>query len=117
MGQPVVHFEISGKDFKKSIDFYKNLFDWKVELWGDMPYGMVQPQSERSIGGGIGAAQQGQPNVTFYIQVDDLQAYLNKAEQLGGKMVVPPSPIPGVGSMAMFSDPDGNILGLFKAGE
>ncbi len=118
MGQPVVHFEISGRDYKKSIEFYKHLFDWKVEEWAAFPYGMVQPEGERSIGGGIGPVQDGQqPSVTFYIMVDDLQAYLNKAEQLGGRTIVPPSPIPGVGSMAMFSDPDGNILGLFKSGE
>ena len=59
------------------------------------------------------------PNhVTIYIQVDDLQAYLDKAEGLGGMTVVPPMLIrDDVGSIAMFSDPSGNCIGLYKAPE
>jgi uncharacterized protein len=52
--------------------------------------------------------------VTFYVQVDDLQAYLNKANQLGGKTLVPPVEIPGQGSFAWLADLDGNIIGLWK---
>jgi predicted enzyme related to lactoylglutathione lyase len=52
--------------------------------------------------------------VTFYAQVDDLAAYLAKAESLGGKTMLPPMPVPGVGSIAMFTDPENHIIGLFK---
>lgn len=115
MAQPVVHFEISVKDHKKSEDFYRRLFDWKIEEFPGMPYGLVQPAGDKAIGGGIGAAQPGQgPSLTFYVGVDDLQKYLTKAESLGGKTVVPPTPIPGVGHFAMFADLDGLVVGLFK---
>ena len=44
----------------------------------------------QGIGGGIGPAlDQSSGRVTFYVQVNDLQAYLNKAESLGGKTVMP----------------------------
>ena len=116
MGQPVVHFEISSKDYKKSQQFYRSLFDWKIEEPPNMPYGLVQAEGDKSIGGGIGPVDGGKPpSLTFYVMVDDLQKYLTKAESLGGKALVPPTPIPGIGSFAMFADPDGLAIGLFKA--
>jgi predicted enzyme related to lactoylglutathione lyase len=45
----------------------------------------------------------------------DLQANLDKANKLGGKMLVPPVDIPGQGSFAWLADLDGNIIGLWKA--
>jgi predicted enzyme related to lactoylglutathione lyase len=115
MGAPVVHWEISSGDYKKAQAFYQQVFDWKIQEHEGMPYALVAPEGEGSIGGGIGATQEGQgPSITFYVSVDDLQAYLDKAEAAGGKAVMPPTPIPGVGSCAMFADPDGNVIGLFK---
>jgi predicted enzyme related to lactoylglutathione lyase len=48
----------------------------------------------------------------FYVEMDDLQAYLDKAASLGGKTLVPPVPIP-TGTLARMQDPEGNI-GLWK---
>jgi uncharacterized protein len=45
--------------------------------------------------------------------VDDPQAYLKRAEALGGKTLVPPVEIP-TGTFAWFADPDGNAIGLWK---
>lgn len=113
MGHPIVHWEIMGKDGKKLRDFYASLFDWNVQYDAQMNYGMVDLRGEGSVGGGIGQTENA-PMVTFYVGVDDLQAYLNKAEGLGGKTVMPPTPIPNIGAFAMFSDPEGNIIGIFK---
>jgi predicted enzyme related to lactoylglutathione lyase len=49
---------------------------------------------------------------TFYVQVDDIKAYLAKIESLGGKTVVPPVSIP-TGTFAWFADPDGTVIGLW----
>ena len=115
MPHPVVHWEIAGKDGEQLQQFYGSLFDWKIQHEPQMSYYMVQPGGDGGIGGGIFSAPDGAPPyLTLYVQVDDLQAYLEKAESLGGKTVVPPTPIPNIGSFAMFSDPDGNTVGLFK---
>jgi len=45
--------------------------------------------------------------------VDDVRAYLKKANTLGGKMLVPPIEIP-TGTFAWLQDPDGNTVGLWK---
>ncbi len=115
MSRPIVHFEINVKDRAKSAEFYSQLFGWKTSSAPGFDYSLVEPAHENTIGGGIGPYQPGQgPSITFYVGVDDLQASLNKAEKLGGKTVMPPTPIPGIGSCAMFADLDGNVVGLFK---
>lgn len=118
MGNPVVHWEINAKDGKKLREFYGSLFDWKIDTNNPMDYGMVDTGGEGregKIDGGIGQAEEGTPSyVTFYVQVPDLQAHLDKAEKLGGKTVLPPTEIPNVVTIAMFQDPEGNFIGLLK---
>ncbi len=65
------------------------------------------------IAGGITPSDDG-PNVTIYVAVDDLQAALDKAEQVGGKTVNPPMEIPDGPTIAHFTDPEGNFIGLLK---
>jgi predicted enzyme related to lactoylglutathione lyase len=54
--------------------------------------------------------------VTFYVEVADLAGALKKAQALGGKTVMEPHAVPGGPEIAMFADPDGNVIGLLKAG-
>ncbi len=115
MTNPVVHWEIGAKDAAKMGAFYGELFGWRIDHNTALNYRMVDTGGA-GIGGGIFQTDQKTmpPYVTFYIQVDDLQAYLDKAQQLGGKTIVPPMPIPNMGAMAMFADPEGHVIGLFK---
>jgi predicted enzyme related to lactoylglutathione lyase len=111
MSNPVVHFEIGCRDRAATAKFYGKLFDWKMEEAG--PATMIQTGSE--VGGHLTALGHEPYNyVTFYVSVDDIPAYLDKAESLGGKRLVGPVEIP-TGSFAWFRDPDGNVIGLFKA--
>jgi len=114
MPNPVVHFEVLGKDGKRSQEFYTNLFGWHVDADNPMDYGMVDTHDE-GINGGI-AASDGPPKVTFYVQVDDINAYLKKAESLGAKTTMPRTEIPNAVTMAQFSDLDGNTIGLVEPG-
>lgn len=117
MTKPAVcHWEIMGRDGDKTREFYGKLFDWDVKRWGEMDYGMVEGAGEGTIGGGLGGIRDGEkPYIIFYVMVDDLQKYLDKAKSLGGQQIVPPTPIPEVGSFAIFADPDGNKIGIFKS--
>ena len=114
MSQPVVLWEILAMDAGRTREFYEKLFEWKIDVDVEMNYGVVESSSEDGgINGGIGTALNGMPAVTFFVQVDDLDAYLSRAERLGGTIVAPPTTIPRVGSAAWFSDPEGNVIGLF----
>ena len=68
-----------------------------------------------AIGGGIGPSLPDSPAGTkVYVRVDDLQAYLDRAVELGGAVLMPPAPLPGdFGSFAVIADPDGQPVGLW----
>ena len=113
MSNPVMWFEVEGKDAKKLQDFYSKAFGWEIDADNPMNYGMVQ--AKEGIPGGVGPNSDG-ARVTIYIQVADLQEALDAVEKAGGKTVNPPMQVPNGPELAHFSDPEGNFIGLLKAG-
>lgn len=110
MGNPVVHFEVTGKNPKELQKFYHDAFDWEFEdVMGD--YAMAHPRSDSGIEGGIGPAN-GSDHVTFYIGVDNISKALEKVKGLGGSVMSEPMEVPGGPTIAMFRDPEGHEVGL-----
>ena len=116
MGSPIVHFEITGGGKGQLASFYSQLFGWGIDSNNPMQYGVVDTGAKQGINGGVFTNQDGSARVTVYAQVEDLQAALDKAEKLGGRTVLPPSAVPGGPSLALFTDPAGNLIGLMQAG-
>jgi hypothetical protein len=114
MANPVVWFEIMGKDGKKLREFYGDIFDWKFEVMPDMDYGTSNTGSEKGIQGGVGTGMQGASYQTFYISVTDIKATLKKIEAKGGKTIVPYTEIPKIVTFAIFTDPEGHTIGLIE---
>jgi predicted enzyme related to lactoylglutathione lyase len=115
VSNPVVHFEILGPDATALHQFYGDLFGWKINADNPMNYGVVETGGEHAIGGGIGPNEDGTPQTCFYVQVDDPQAYLDRAVAAGGKVAVPVTEIPGMNvTFAQFTDPQGNLIGMVK---
>lgn len=115
---PVLWFEVVGKDGKALRSFYSKLFGWKIQQAdpaSGFDYGMVDG-GDGGVGGGIGSTPDGSPGfATFYVEVDDLDAALAKAEKLGGKTVMPATEIPGMNlKFAYVADPEGHVIGLSK---
>ena len=113
MGSPVVHFEINSQNPAALHDFYRELFDWQIQVDPEIGYGMVDTKGS-GINGGIGPSR-GPNQVTFYVEVDDLPATIARVEAAGGKIVVPITEVSGVVSYAQFADPDGNVVGLLES--
>jgi predicted enzyme related to lactoylglutathione lyase len=112
MGQPVVHFEIGCSNSAKTADFFSQMFGWQMQTMG--PATMVNTGASSGIQGHISTLGHEPHHYTiFYVQVDNVQAYLDKAGSLGGKTLVPPVEIP-TGTFAWFADPEGNTVGLWK---
>src|SRR3954462_10921400 len=90
MGHPVVHFEVIGKDGEKLQSYYSELFGWEIDASNPMKYGTVQREGNTNdegagIGGGVAGGMEGYDgHVTFYVQVPDVEAAMQKAESLGG---------------------------------
>jgi uncharacterized protein len=113
MAKGVTWFEVLGRDGSALQRFYSELFGWELNVIPDFNYGMLE-SPERGIGGGIGQAQQGDGYVTVYAEVDNPQAYLDKAEQLGGKTLVPVTEME-MATFALFTDPEGHVFGVVKS--
>jgi predicted enzyme related to lactoylglutathione lyase len=118
MGNPVVHFEVVGKDAEALQSFYEEAFDWQMQITSGVPtYAMAYPGVEGGISGGVGAVLEGgEGHVTFYVGVPDLEAALSRIENLGGSRVMGPMDVPDGPSIAMFTDPEGHLVGLLKTG-
>jgi predicted enzyme related to lactoylglutathione lyase len=118
MGQAVGFFEVVSPDHQRAQKFYAELFDWTIDADPAMGgFGLVDTGAgEGAIPGGIGPEETpGDAGVRIYVRVDDLEEYLDRVEQLGGKRLTEPVELPdGYGRIAMFTDPDGNRVGLWS---
>jgi uncharacterized protein len=114
MGQPVVHFEVVGRDADALRSYYGELFGWEfTEPMGPTNYTTVK-DPPNGVGGGIGSSPEGYPgHVTFYVEVPDVGAALAQAEGLGGSRMMGPDEVPGAGiTIGLFGDPEGHVVGL-----
>ncbi|HEX3906354.1 MAG TPA: VOC family protein [Mycobacteriales bacterium] len=122
MAQPVVHFEVIGRDAAKLTSYYSSLFGWEVNADNPMNYGMVAaaPTGQEgvgSIGGGIGSAPDGYDgHATFYVAVPDVEAALVRAEELGGSRMMGPEDVGPEMQIGLFNDPEGHLVGVVSGG-
>ena len=120
MPNPVVHFEIQSNKPAELKKFYGDMFGWKItDMPGPSPYHLVDTTSNshdgHGINGGIGGTGGPRSMVTFYIEVDDTDAFLKKIAEKGGKTIMPTTTIPDMVTFALFADPEGNVVGLVKS--
>jgi len=115
MSHPVVHWEIGGRDAARLRRFYGDLFGWKIDETNP-EYGLVETGD--GMGGGImESPPEAPPHVTIYVQVDSIDAALERVAELGGTQLMGPMPIENVGTFALFRDPEENIIGLLAPAE
>src|SRR5690606_11316143 len=89
MGKPVVHWEITARDPRKLETFYRQMFDWHVD---ESPLAYRRVETGDGINGGFAETDGSWPSgALFYVQVDDLRSYLDKAERLGASTLLPPT--------------------------
>jgi uncharacterized protein len=121
VGQPVVHFEVLGRDAEALRSYYGELFGWEFAVDENAGYGMVDREANSNpdgigIGGGVGTGMEGYDgHVTFYVEVPDVEEALAKAESLGGERMMGPMDI-GAVVIGNFKDPEGHVIGLVQGG-
>ena len=102
--------QIAASDHRR---FYTAVLGWKMNEVPQTGYTFVDTDAGgKGIGGGIGPLRGPKPFVTFYVVVRDLNATLKKATDAGGKVVFPATKVGPTTTIALFSDPDGNVIGL-----
>jgi hypothetical protein len=115
MAHPIVHIELSARNRQEAGKWYADLFGWSIQEFPEMNY-TTFTTGEGQVGGGFNPVQEQYPagTITFYIQTDDVEGHLARIEATGGKTLMPGQDIPGVGIIALFNDPTGNLVGLLQ---
>jgi len=123
MSGRVVHFEIPFDDGDRARSFYKELFGWQVMEMPDMGYTMVMsgpsddtgPNESGFINGGM-LSREGTPakGPVLVIDVESIDATLERIQGSGGAVVSPKAPVGEMGFAAYFTDPEGNVVGLWE---
>ena len=111
---PVVHWEIQSLDPGRLHSFYSSVFGWRIDANNPMNYGMVESGGGGGIGGGIGGTQMSESRVVVYAQVPSIDDVLSKVSMHGGRTIMPRQDI-GPVVMALYEDPEGNLMGLVES--
>lgn len=116
----VIHFEIGAEKPEEVISFYEKAFNWRFEKWGGpMEYWMIMTGDEKKPGidGGLKMRDEMGTNTVNTIDVADIDESIENVTKNGGKITVPKMAIPGVGWIAYFADPQGNVFGIMQSDE
>jgi hypothetical protein len=116
----VVHFDISAEKPERAIRFYEKVFGWKVAKWeGPIEYWLITTgkEDEPGIDGGLARRTEPEPSTVYTIDVSSIDEYMKKVKDNGGTIVTPKHAVPGVGWMADFKDPEGNVFGIMETDE
>lgn len=116
MGNPVVQWQIVAKDPDALTRFYSSLFGWKVQTGNALGYREMDTENPRGINGGVWPSPpEGHNLVQLFVEVDDVDGYIEKAKKLGAQVIVPKSELPDGDALAIILDPAGLSLGLYRA--
>jgi uncharacterized protein len=121
----IVHFEIPADDVERSKKFYSDLFGWKIEKWsGSDSLGMeywtittTDDKGNKALGGGMMKRQGPQQPIINHIDVKSVDEYSTKVQQLGGKVHVSKTAVPGMGYFAICLDTENNAFGIWETNE
>lgn len=109
----ICHVEFESTNLARTQAFLEEMFGWTFRSFGETM--VVFGLGDTHVGGlqKVDAVTTGS-SPSIWIEVDDLDAYLSRAERMGGGIKSARSPVPGVGFSGQISDPDGNTLGLVE---
>ncbi|MFI7676133.1 VOC family protein [Actinophytocola sp. NPDC049390] len=106
-------FQIDTDDTQGTEQFYGALFDWTFANDPDSPgYRVVTAKNANGPQGGVSAGTRNR--ATFFVVVSDVAATAAQAEELGGKVVDPPTTTPNGLTFAHLLDPAGNHVGIYS---
>ena len=123
MAGGVVHFEIPADDESRAREFYSSAFGWEVSPVPEMSYAMIKttptdatdmPSVAGSINGGMFHREGELTSPVVTVDVEDIDATLEKITSLGGSTVLPRQEVGTMGWAAYFRDTEGNVVGLWQ---
>ncbi|SEE96132.1 VOC family protein [Ruania alba] len=110
----ITHIDIPVSNTEQAIAFYHRLFGWEIaEIPGFEGYPMWRAPNQVS-GGGLAPRGEGFTQPRSYVEVDSIEETLAKVAELGGTVVMDKQPISETSWWAIFTDADGNTIGLYE---
>jgi uncharacterized protein len=110
----ITHIDIPVSDMDRARTFYTALFGWSIEeIPGFEGYPMWQAPNKIS-GGGLAPRGEGFTQPRSYVEVDSIEATLATVTEHGGTVVMDKQPISETSWWAIFTDPEGNTVGLYE---
>jgi len=106
----VDHFEIPADRTDELKGFYSSLFGWQFEKGQTQDYWMIR---NAGISGGLAPRENSEQMPTMFVTVESIDDYINKAEQLGAKVVKDRQEIDS-GYYAVLEDPQKNTFGIWQ---
>ncbi|MEO1061721.1 MAG: VOC family protein [Actinomycetota bacterium] len=118
---PIAHFAVNADDVERARRFYEAVFGWRFEAWGPPDFYRIDTGATdaAAIGGALQARRtlvEGERTVGFEctVAVDDVAAVCRAAVDGGGRVLMEPTTITGVGELAFLQDPEGNAVGAMR---
>jgi len=118
MPAKVRHFAINADNVPRAKAFYEGVFGWTFDPWGPPDFYQV-----KNAGAGILGALQGRRELAPGVRmagyemtagVEDLKATIAAVEAGGGKIIMQPYRIEGIGELLYFEDTEGNLVGAMQ---
>ena len=111
MPHPVVHAEIRSQDPDATRAFFAELFAWRYSDGAYPGYTFVDTGADGALPTAISPLQGDGDAVLFFVGVEDVEATLRRAEELGGKTIQPAVQVPGV-TFGVLADAQGHAIGV-----
>ncbi len=116
-----VWYELMTTDPQAAQSFYTDVIGWSTAPFegAEIPYTLWM-NGEAPVGGVMALPQEASdqgapPHWMAYVAVNDVDATAKKAVRLGGKIIVEPRDIPGVGRFAILHDPQGASIAIYRS--
>jgi len=111
-----MHFELAADDVAKLADFYRGVFDWKIEKApGEMEYWMIDTgEGEGGPNGGMMKKTMPSSGILDYFAVESVDDFSKKVTSRGGQVLMAKQAVPQMGWFAVCQDPEGNTFALWE---
>lgn len=114
---PVVFWELASHDMEKTVQFFRDVFEWKIEFSDRLGFYIIpeiSPSGETIDGGVFTLKKARLPFLTVYILVDDIDAKARLIEEKGGSIVEEPKEIPSGSKICLFNEPSGVTFAMIE---
>lgn len=116
----VIHFDLSADNPERAGEFYRSVFNWKVDKWeGPEDYWLIQTGTDEEPGvtGGIAGRVKPEDTTAVVFDVESVDDVAKQVVEAGGKIREGKKVIPGVGYLIMCKDTEGNTFGIMQIDE